>query len=421
MSDSSCLLDKIILLFYRNILDSTVQGIARFGTLVIAAALLYTTRSTVVAAYADLLAARDTAGLEQAAKLQPGNAQYWERLSLPLAIPSPKYIAAIENAASAAPHNSRLWMKLGDAAAAGGDFRKAERAYLEVARLNRGYDSHWLLANLYFRQGDAPNFWIQMRQALAFDTRDLGPAFELCWTMTPKADDLLNSLPKNPKILARYLQFLVSTNRLPEAADAAQVLIAIRGTGEQEPTLIAYTDRLLTDNRNQEAAKIWTAIHPGASPDINLLFNAQMLDPFTGRGFDWRLDAPGNIGHIQIPALSQVEFQFDGNQPEKCDLVSQPLALPPGSAARLTFEYRTLDITTGHSGLRWRVLDPDSGEIQVSEEMASPTWKSSVMLFRLPPKSRGQRLVLSYERLRGTTRISGSLAVRTLVLKRVGS
>ena len=402
-------------MFYLIILDSPAQG-KRIVALLLSIGLLYAARFTGRAAYADILAVQGLGGLKRAAELQPNNAEYWERLSLPLPIPSPEYTLNLKNAARNDSHNRRLWMKLGDAAAINGDNEKAEKAYLELAKYDRGYDPHWRLANLYFREGNAAKFWNQIGETLAFDTRDLGAAFELCWAMTPNPQELLNGLPKNPKILARYLEYLSGTNRMPEAAQAAESLLAASPTKNQHPTLISYCERLLADKRNHDAAKIWTALHPAATD--NLLVNAQMLDPFTGRGFDWRWDAPGNVGHIQIPSLSQVEFQFDGNQPEKCELLSQPLALAPGSAYRFTFDYRSLDIT-GHSGLRWQIMDVDSGEILVSEEMASPSWKSSVMLFRVPPVSRGQRLVLSYERPRGTTRISGSLAVRAPVLKRV--
>ena len=415
-------------MIYRNILDSTIQGsrlASRIVALLLGASILFAARISALQAFADFLASRSLEGLQRATQLAPANAAFWEASALQLPIVSPEYSRDLENALRHDSHNSRLWMKLGDAAAASGDFHKAEASYLKAAEFNHGYDSHWLLANLYFRSGDTSKFWIQMREALTFDSRDLGAAFELCWAVTRNPGEILNAIPKTPRILARYLEFLIGANRMNDAATVANLLLSAP-TGprrEEAPVLLSYCDRLLEAKRYKDASQIWTAMTrqslvSGSAGASNVLVNGGMLEPFTGRGFDWRWEAPGNVGHIQIPSLNQAEFQFDGNQPENCNLLTQNLALVSGGAYRFTFDYRSLDIT-GHSGLRWKLTDVDTGEIQVSEEMASLGWKGSVMLFRVPPLSKGQRLVLYYERPRGTTRISGSLAVRTLVLRKV--
>jgi tetratricopeptide (TPR) repeat protein len=384
--------------------------------------LLYATRYPAWAGYADVLANRSPEGLARALKLEPANAVYWEAASVQLPVFSIEYRAAIESALRNDPHNSRLWMKLGDSAAIGGEPAKAETAYKEAAKFNRGYDPHWLLANLYFRQGDSTKFWTAIRPALAFDSRDLGAAFDLCWSVSQDAARILEAVPPTPKILARYLDYLLQTNRLEESAAVAAELLK-SPEAEEAPTLLNYSDRLIAGKRYHDAYEVWSALarrslaapNGGAS---NLISNSGLTQPFTGRGFDWRWEAPGNVNHIQIPNLNQVEFQFDGNQPEKCDLMRQLLWLEPGSAYRFTFDYRTLDIE-GHSGLRWRIADVDGSEIQVSEEMASLAWKTSVMLLRVPRQSQGQQLILGYERPRGTTRIAGSLSVRTPVLQKV--
>jgi tetratricopeptide (TPR) repeat protein len=398
------------------------------AALAVGAGLLAASGLSARAALADYLASQSIEGLRKALVLAPANSQYWEVLALQLPVASREYRQALENAVGNDSHNSRLWMKLGAAAAATGEYARAESSYLEAAKFNRGYDPHWLLANLYFRQGEARKFWEQMREALGYENRDLGAGFELCWAMTQDAGEILRIVPHKPRILTRYLGFLLATNRMDEAAAVAELLVTTPPGADkgEAPVLVSYCDRLLEAKRHQEAYRIWEALAkkslvPGSNGRSNLLVNGELQEAFTGRGFDWRWEAPGNIGRIQIPGLKQAEFHFDGNQPEKCELLRQFLALQPGAAYRLKFDYQTLDIK-GRSGLRWRLMDTDAGEVQMSEEMASFqsfAWRNSMMLFRVPAQSRGQELTLGYEHQRGTVPIIGSLSVRVLVLERV--
>ena len=113
-----------------------------------------------------------------------------------------------------------------------------------------------------------------------------------------------------------------------------------------------------------------------------------------------------------------MNFNLTAISLNSCDLLRQYLApspAPPTTSTSITGRSisRAIAVFVGGSWM-WT-----PGEVQVSEEMASTSWKSSVMLFRVPDDSRGQQLILGYERPRGTTRITGGLSVRTPTLEKV--
>jgi tetratricopeptide (TPR) repeat protein len=445
-------LDKSSRVLYRCILDTgspLLSWGSRISALAIGAGLVFAARYPAIAGLADYLATQSPEGLSSALELVPQNAEYWELQATRQSILSPEHQTSLEKAIERAHHNARLWMKLGDAQAAKGNTAAAETAYKKAKTFDQGYEPRWVLANLYFRAADFDRFWPEIRETFKFENRDLSPGFELCWSAaSSQASEVFANVPRTPRVLAQYLNFLNNTNRLQSAPEVAAELLKLNAIkAEQLNALVGYCERLLNDKQYQAANQIWTALAakslvPSAS-NSNILVNADMMEQFSGRGFDWRWETPGNVGRIQIPALKQSDIQFNGDQPENCPLLRQHLTLTPGGAYRFTFDYRTRDIGA-HSGLRWRITDMNGIELQSSEELSSESWKSAVVLFRVPdgrtplaanpsdapatpatanvtvlPVAAGQQIVLSYERPRGTTRIAGTLSVRTPVLVKV--
>ena len=304
--------DKLGPVFYLIILDAIVQGsrwTSRLAAVVLGLGLFFAARIPEWDGFSDYLASRSLDGVRKAAAMNSANSVYWEVEAANQPVISPEHRAALEQALRNDSHNSRLWMKLGDAEAANGDLPKAESAYLQAAKFDRGYDPHWLLANLYFREGNTGQFWDQIRVALGFDTRDLGAAFELCWAVSQDPVVVLEAVPKTGRILSRYLEFLLNTNRLEEASPVAQLLLqAPQGPGKDEaPTLLNYCDRMIGVKSFAEAKGVWDelakrSLVPGQAPaSKNLLVDGGFKDTFAGRGFGWRWESPGNVGHIQIP------------------------------------------------------------------------------------------------------------------------
>jgi hypothetical protein len=290
---------------------------------------------------------------------------------------------------AADPRSSAPLIDRGLAAESDHDFAAAEHDLLDAAHLDRQYLPAWTLANFYFRQHDADNFWLWARRAAALAYDDLMPLSQLSDLLDPGR--ALAHLPDSPKLEHAYLDFLIRANRFDDAMPIARQLLHRRDATDA-PRLRAFTTRLIDAKRATDAVEIWNGIDGTTAGAA-----------FSGEGFDWRL--------LPSPGLSTVlrgetvDLYLDGHQHEAIPLFERMIAA--GSRAqRIKFEY-----SVDFPGLRWAVVS--DGDSQESPPLAPCTWHAFEWKF---PENRAKfaRLVLFYRREPGTPRADGRLQIRKI-------
>ena len=336
--------------------------------------------------------------------------------------------AALERAVALNPRDSEVWMELGLRAEIRGELARAERCLVEAARVDRTYPPRSTLANFYFRRGDPEKFWRWTRAALqtAPASADMAPLFRLCWSWSEGAELILSrAIPERPEVLRQYLSFLLGSGRLAPARAVAERMLEL-ATAEDVPLLLTYCDRLLEARQAAAAARLWNAIigrgligyqtlHP---TDGLVLTNGDFRLPPRAQGFDWRLPPVEGVSVSRDIRATALHVTFSGKQPEQCELLWQYLPLLAATSYRFGFEYQTAGIAP-NTGLRWEIQDVSGAPVSLaaSSSLAAENWTAEELTFTTPAKRVAARLVLTYRRAPGTTRISGWIALRRVNLK----
>src|SRR4029077_7748273 len=106
-------------------------------------------------AVADLAAKTSTKeGFKRASHLLPSNSFYHLEVSAYETDPNTdaEILRELERALKLNPRETVAWIHLGLRAEAAGDYVKAEKSFLEAARIDRQFGPRWRLANYYFRR-----------------------------------------------------------------------------------------------------------------------------------------------------------------------------------------------------------------------------------------------------------------------------
>jgi tetratricopeptide (TPR) repeat protein len=122
------------------------------------------------------------------------------------------------------PRMSSAWIQLGLDAEAEGNLAEAETELLQAARVDHQYIPAWTLANLYFRRGDAANFWQWAQKAAARTFDDYRPLLRLADVLEPSPREVATRLGSSPPLLRAYMDVLIGAGRLDAAQEIAALL-----------------------------------------------------------------------------------------------------------------------------------------------------------------------------------------------------
>lgn len=302
-------------------------------------------------------------GVARAIAMLPHNTEYLALGGLQREYDGADSTAQWLRIAELSPTSSGPRLALGLAAEQRGDLAQAERWLLAAYAVDHQFEPRWTLANFYFRQGRAEEFWIWIRSALEVSYGDRRPAFELCWRMSQDAERILRAIPDQEDVAADYLAFVMDR---PEAVASAARKVHRAGI------LQTATDVLLDGARYSDAVAVWQqAGHPA---------------PQGPTGFGWRWnDAPG-VTH------RNTRIELSGGQPEALEMARQYVGgLRPGADYKVEWEN-----APQLPGLTWRVNDRPVTEFRAASELALVS--------------------LWYERPRGEARAEASFDLRGVSL-----
>lgn len=344
------------------------------------------------------------ADVARAIDLAPENGEYLATLALQVEYGGQDSGPILEEIARLNPRASAPRIQLGLAAELRGDPNQAERWLQDAFSVDRQFETRWTLANFYFRQGRPAEFWTWMRSALEMSYGDRAAAFDLCWQMTGNGQEILDrAIPERREVAASYLLYVLEHHRQTAIAGAANRLMNLRGAGDST-LLYAAIDALLDAGEVPAAAVLWQAL---GNPRLEGITHPDFEQPSAGRGFDWRFAEISGVSQLGLDSPPAHRIQFNGQQPESCELLRQVVAgLHAGASYTLHWEARTQGIASP-TGLEWKIAGR-TGAVAVSED-----WSAGKMVFT--PDSDHAVLVLAYRRPKGQVRTEGSVDLRRVV------
>lgn len=377
-------------------------------------------------AWADYLSRQNSVeALERATRQSPGDADLHLRLADAEQAAGRDPIPALTAASTLDPGNASAWVRLGLAAEMGGDFHTAEAMLLKAAQVNHQFAPRWELANYYFRRSDQAGFWPSVRASLQMGYGDLSPVFQLCWHMSSPAPVILSrAVPNRREVLNAYTQFLLNTGRMADSEPVAARLAAI-AAAEDEPILVSWCNGQLDIGEATAAMSVWNSLctrHliPFTPLDTagDTITDGHLLTAFPGGGFGWRVPISPGVTVGRNPSPQYLWIALSGDQPESCTPLLQFVPLVPRAGYTLRFEYNTSELPPA-SGLRWSVFDAKTGIDLATDSpyLSSVDWKKDALHFKAPIGGL-VRLTLICQRVPGSTRIEGSVALRRVWLER---
>ena len=309
--------------------------------------------------------------------------------------------ALLERAARVNPLSSAPRLRLGLAAEARGDFSQAEKWLLDAARVDRQFEPRWTLANFYFRRERRSEFWKWIRAALDVSYGDRRLAFDLCWRMSPNAEEVLaQAIPDRHEVLAAYLYYVMDQWR--EAAGPVALKLAQLHDRSDVSELDTASDLLINDGKLAEARELWRQM---GHTQTGLIANGDFATEPSGHGFDWRPSRAEGLSDVPLPGSYRI--LFSGRQPESTELLRQFVALQPGKTYSLRWESRTQGFGSP-SGIDWT-----AGATRSTLEPAQD-WHAGIMEFKA--EAALLPITLTYHRPKGQARAEGSIEIRAVSL-----
>ena len=311
-------------------------------------------------------------------------------------------------------YNAEADIELGLRYEAEGDYGRAEQSLLRAFAVDNAYLPRWTLANFYLRRGNMPAFWTWARRAAEMPSDSIESLFELCWRVLPDPNEIARRILGNdPKVLREYLAFLLARDQAPAAARIASRLLPLGDPRRDTAQMFSVIDRLVAAGDGQAAKALWTALiaKHWVVADAVLPNNAKFArDPLPVR-FDWEI--PSSSGCRSIPGPLGLETEFSGLEPDHCTIAEQTVVLNPGNYV-LEYSYRTDGIAPG-TGLRWQISAPGAeSALAESSDLSSESRVEGKVAFSIPAGISLADLRLIYQRVLGTTPISGSLEISSV-------
>jgi hypothetical protein len=336
-----------------------------------------------------------------AVQLTPRNTEYLVTEALQTEYAGGDSVRLLQRAAQLNPRSSAPRIRLGLAAEISGDPATAERWLLEAASIDRQFETRWTLANFYFRQGRADDFWKWIRSALEISYGDRRLAFDLCWRMsTDDREILARAIPERREVVAAYLSYLIDKREMTALVPVAMKLVA-NHMHDDSPLLYAAVDALIYGGDFQEASELWQQL---GYPRPSGVSNPDFATAPVGHGFDWRIVEQPGVAHTALDSPLGHRIRLNGRQPESAELLRQVVGgLKTGTSYTLHWQARTGGLPS-RTGLEWRIAG-------VSAVLpGSENWSGGEVVFTAD--SDHAVLVLTYRRPEGETRAEGTLDLR---------
>jgi tetratricopeptide (TPR) repeat protein len=315
----------------------------------------------------------DPVKMEKAIALEPGYAEYWDRMGrlLQFELDDQDLPGALKNyqmAVKLSPRTARYWVdlavvqeSLGNVPDARDDFAQALAAYPASAEIR------WEYSNFLLRQGEMPAALKEMRESIAVDPSLLPLAITRAWRATENAAELATEvLPADPQAYLQALDFFAQEKNVDAGLKIWSHLAALPQKFPIEK-LFPFFDEMIQEDRAADAERMWNealdfCVVPHEKTGNQLVFNGGFENDILNGGLDWRLN-PG-LGmaveydtSVRHSGLRSLRMDFNGGFNLDLSEPAQFVPVDPGQVYTFHAYLRTDSITT-ESDLHFEIFDP---------------------------------------------------------------
>lgn len=312
----------------------------------------------------------DIASLQAAARLDPGDAEYANRLGQYYALVAHDFhaaLAAYKVAVERNPRVARYWLSLADAYGVLENPDAQQHAIERAIEADpRTPDVAWDAANFYLTRNQAEPALREFRVVMANDPSLLPAALQLSWRVRPDVDALLRDVvPPSAAVHLAFLELLIARKETDAAARVWERLVQLRQPMESPP-VFDYIRYLEDQKEVEQARRVWQEAAPlcGLSAYLpsadNLVVNGDFsLDVLNG-GFDWLYHKQPDV----TLALDPTDFHsghrslslvFDGQGVDDLG-IQQLIPVWPNTAYEFSAYFKAKDIQ-GAGGPRFAIQD----------------------------------------------------------------
>jgi tetratricopeptide (TPR) repeat protein len=392
------------------------------AAVVLAAAYLAFAMSQLVASWLGNRAVLSS--LQRAIKLDPGNADYHDRLGRFHELEELDPVSAVaqyKQATQLEPNGSRFWLDLA------GAYRVLGDASNQAAAIERAVavdpmtpDVAWEAANLYMARGDDEKALHEFRIVIGNDTSLAGSALESCWRVKPDVDVLLQEAV--PARSEAYLAFLTLLQRKQETAGTFKVwdrLVQTHQSFEKQYSY-DYIRYLIQHKEVDQAVLVWqqtaslfrlSSYLPSSS---NLMVNGNFDLEVLNAGFDWQYQKLSSVRLVLDPTDSHgghrsLLINFDGPGIAEAGIY-QLVAVQPNTTYKFSAYFKSGEME-GAGGAHFTVQDGYAQNVYYeSDELKdSDYWRPAQGEFTTGPDCK--LVVLHIRRLPAGSPIRGKLWV----------
>jgi len=236
--------------------------------------------------------------LQLAARLDPTNGEYRDRIGRYYAFATQQPIEAVPNFRAAVqlnPHSARYWFDLASA------YQVESNAPQEAFALERASEAEptspevaWEAGNLYLAEGNTPKALREFRIVLENDPALAPLAIQYCWRARPDVDELLkNVVPNKAAADLAFLNLLMAENQASSAPKVWDALMSSPDSVELRQ-LFDYFQFLINHQMADQARQAWQQAMTRSgmfsylpSPN-NLIVNGDFRLNVLNGGFDWQ-------------------------------------------------------------------------------------------------------------------------------------
>jgi tetratricopeptide (TPR) repeat protein len=373
----------------------------------------------------------DLASLQRATRLDPGNAEYRDRLGRYYDLIAHDPSAAIQPYRAAVllnPHSARFWFDLASAYQVLGNVDEQTSALEHAIEADPTTpDVAWEAANLYLVRGENEKALREFRVVLSTDASLMPSAIQFCWRIEPDVDALLRDVvPNHMDANIAFLSLLMSKN---ETAATAKVWAAMMQAHEPLDLryVMEYFKYLILQKDVDQAQLVWQQAADalklsGYLPSThNLVVNNNFSLEVLNGGLDWQYQKQQSVELTLDPGdfhggRRSLLITFDG--PRVSDAgIFQYIPILPNTTYEFTGYYKTGEFD-GAGGPHFTLQDMYTQAVYYeSDELKDAGfWKSATGEFTTPPDCR--LLVLHIRRLPEGSPIRGKLWVGDFRLAR---
>lgn len=349
----------------------------------------------------------------RAAKLEPGNAEYWRHAGLLRqwdVNPSDMRDAVhyLQVAAKVNSRSSGVWMDLADTYATAGDAERARAAY-ERAQTSFPMSAEvaWRYGNFLLYQENYAEAYPKIRKAIVLDPSLTGSALTECWQANPDVGPILKALlPDKSEYYVSAMGFFLA-QKLVDPAVAVWNRQRERGLPAEIDETVALVDALIGEDRVGDAQQIWkSGLQRSNWPQDSeksgsLVMNGGFENEIANGGFDWRevslsganFDFDSAFVHSGTRSL---RVEFDGSENLDFEHVFQYVAVAPETRYHFSAFVRTENITTD-SGIGFEILDvrrPDRVHVMTPAFNGTNPWTLVESDFVTGPETRVVKVML---------------------------